>query len=181
MVGVTCVVALKHKGKVYMGADSCSFEESLSLPVRTPKIARFGPVLIGQAGDWRPLQVLRYETQLPLPTRRKDAFDYVAGTLIPAMREAFKKAGTAGSKDGLDTQPSDFLVGLAGRILYIEDFQVTEPVEPFWAVGSGSKVALGAMFVSHGQSDPRKRILAALGASSRFTPSVCAPFVVESA
>jgi hypothetical protein len=97
---------------------------------------------------------------------------------IDSVKTAFKEGGygSIGSSSDEDTG-GIFIVGIEGRIFTIdEDFHVGENVVNYMAEGSGGQIALGALYATKNQKNPKLRLKAALEAAATYNMSVCAPF-----
>lgn len=175
---MTCIVAVAHKGKVYIAGDSAGVA-GLSLTVRADeKVFRTGDFLFGFCGSFRMGNLLRYKF---VPPKQGDADDitYMNTAFVDAVRQCLKDGGFARKKDEAE-HGGNFLVGYHGQIYNIEsDYQVGLPALPFDAIGCGFDLALGAMYVTP-TMEPRKRILKALKASEQFSAGVRAPFIIKS-
>ena len=175
---MTCIVALSHDSKIYMGSDSAGSDGWTVLIRRDPKIYRVGGMLIGFTTSFRMGQLLGYSLTLPehhadIPIER-----YMATSFIDAVRGCLKTGGYATKKDEVESG-GQFLVAYRNRIFEVEpDFQVSESETEFAAVGSGFMLALGSLHASAGR-DPEFRVLAALGAAEAFCASVRGPMHVE--
>ena len=70
------------------------------------------------------------------------------------------------------------IVGYRGKVYNLQgNFQLVNSSDGYASVGSGSSYALGSLVATKGMSDPRKRVLAALEASTR-NAGCAPPFVV---
>ena len=96
---------------------------------------------------------------------------------IDSVKLAFKEGGY-GDIGGTDEDTGGiFIVGLEGRIFTIdEDFHVGENIVNYMAEGSGGQIALGALYATKNQKNPKVRLKAALEAASEFNMSVAPPF-----
>jgi ATP-dependent protease HslVU (ClpYQ) peptidase subunit len=170
---MTCIVGLVDNGNVYIGGDSAGVS-GLSISIRADeKVFTNGPFIMGFTTSFRMGQLLRYKFDPPGQTVSQSDMEYLVTDFIDAARKCFKDNGFGSDKEG-----GTFLVGYKGKLYTINsDFQVGIPADTFDAVGSGSDLALGAMYVSGGL-DPVKRITKALEAASYFNAGVAAPFRV---
>lgn len=185
---MTCVVALRHEGVIYMGCDSAGVGGWYNRANRVdPKIYRVGDMLIGFTTSFRMGQLLGHSLTLPHHHADVAIEKYMVTSFIDAVRKLLKDGGYAEKKDEVE-RGGTFLVAYKGRIFHIEsDYQVGEREEPFDAVGCGWDLALGSFFTSergvHGSGTQRdiarSRVLLALEASAAFSAGVHPPFRVE--
>ncbi len=99
-------------------------------------------------------------------------------TFIDAVRACLKHGGWA-RKDSEREEGGTFLVGVRGQLFAVyDDYQVGKAADGFAAVGSGSQIALGALYATAGTGmKPKKRVEVALHAAERFSAGVRGPFV----
>lgn len=175
---MTCIVAVKHRGNVFMGGDSaCSVGSSLSVLSRnSSKVFVNVPYIIGVTGTVRYGQILAY---CPLPPLRDESVDlhgFMCTEFVDAVRKAIEEAGEMEHyQSSRQESMGEALVGIRGRIFALGiDFSVVERVDDFDAVGCGSEVAMGCLASTKG--DPVKRIRQALETSARYCNGVRGPF-----
>ena len=175
---MTCIVGLVHEGGVYIGGDSAGVA-GLSLTVRADeKVFQNGEFLMGFTTSFRMGQLLRYSLKPPRRYPDDDINQYMVVDFINAVRECLKSGGWASKKEEME-RGGTFLVGYSGHLFTIDsDYQVGQPEDSFAAVGCGEDIALGALFATQGQGDPRDRVLTALRAAERFSAGVRGPFHV---
>lgn len=184
---MTCIVAVKHNNKLYMGGDSLGSAGYSKTVRKDEKVFVKDDMIFGFCGSFRMGQILEY-VMLP-PERPENISDmkYLVAHWIPALIECFADAGFRGSKDEGDHDETrtggTFLLGYRGTIYQIEDdFQVGIPSEQYDAIGCGSDLALGALFAAKkaGVKDPEKIITVALEAAEKYSGGVQRPFVIKS-
>jgi len=156
---MTIVAAISTPAGSMIGSDSLAAVGDLCAPSATPKIAKFGNLLIGFAGSWRAGQQF---------------IDYTSRLATPTLRQILE----------CDTAETDWnlLVVEGGRIYEISaDKGVVEalPVEgvAYGAIGSGASVCLGAL----GYAAPRldqSALRRALMVTAEHTTTVAGPFHV---
>lgn len=174
---MTCIVGLVDKGSVYIGGDSAGVA-GLSISIRNDEKVFFnGPFIMGFTTSFRMGQLLRYKFNPPKQTVHQADMEYMVTTFIDTARACFKENGF-GDKEA--TVGGTFLVGYHGKLYTINsDFQVGIPADPYDAVGSGSDLALGAMFANtKTKLTPEKRVIQALEAASTFNAGVAPPFYI---
>jgi ATP-dependent protease HslVU (ClpYQ) peptidase subunit len=177
---VTCIVGVIDGGKAWVGGDSAlsCVETHELIACVNQKVFRVGDFLIGVSGSARVGDVLRYRLVPPKPPRRMDPARYMRTDFMDAVRETLRKNGTMALLHAVESCEATILIGYRGRLFIIEsDLHIHEAIDDYAAVGSGGSVANGALSVSRGVP-ARKRILAALAASERYTTSVRRPFIV---
>lgn len=179
---MTCVVALRHEGVIYMGCDSAGVGGYSRSNRLDPKIYRVGGVmLIGFTTSFRMGQLLGYALTLPHHHADVTVEAYMATAFINAVRDCLKAGGWA-EKDKEQERGGTFLVAYRGRIFGVQsDYQVAENAEPYNACGCGEDLALGSLFTSERAmaDDPRARVGLALEAAAAFSAGVYPPFRIE--
>lgn len=172
---MTCIVGLVDKDKVWIGGDSAASSQNQIVIIKDPKVFKRGNFIIGCAGSFRTMQILKYIFKFP-KLKSNDLYKYLCRDFAKEMKKASKDlmSDNEGSKFG------SFLIGHENRLFtFDDDLQVIENLNGLDSVGSGCDYALGSIITTIGQ-DPKKRILKALEASSFYCPSVAAPFHVIS-
>lgn len=198
---MTCIVALRDAGVIYMGCDSAGVGGWYSKANRMdPKIYRVGSMLIGFTTSFRMGQLLGHSLTPPHHHPDVATEKYMATTFVNAVRECLKAGGWA-EKEKEQERGGDFLVAYKTRIFHVQsDYQVAEREEPFDAVGCGFDLALGSLYTSARvldvvgddrqgprvvekatlvTPDPRERVLVALEAAAAFSAGVHPPFRIE--
>jgi ATP-dependent protease HslVU (ClpYQ) peptidase subunit len=183
---MTCIAALIDGKKVIMGGDSAGVA-GLSLSVRKDRKVfkrkdHGGTIwLFGFTSSFRMGELIQFNLRLPaVKADEKDLYKFMVTKFIPALRSCLKKGGWA-KKDKEQEKSGFFLVGLKGRIFHIQsDYQVAESIDPYYAVGCGDDLALGSLYTSQNEPNPKKRIQLALEAAQKFSAGVREPFVIIS-
>ena len=190
---MTIIVGLiDQDGRVRLGADTVYSNGNrhvdrnskiTSLPVKRPyrnkgqEIAKEDAyILVGTSGGVRPAQVVRAMRSPDWP-KGQSAYQYLIGPFVGAMRDALTSAGQMGRGDTqIDEAELTMLVGIDGRLFVVwQDFSVTEPVDDYAAIGSGTELALGALFAVKADPDPIQRIVVALRAAVAYSVSCGGP------
>ena len=180
---MTCIVAIAQGGVVYMASDHAASDDKTGwiLSRKEPKCFKIGQYAIAFTDSFRMGQILQYSWTPPkyTPTKTNSGLDkFMRTKFIDSVKQAFKDNGygSIGSSSEEDTG-GIFIVGIEGRIFTIdEDFHVGENVVNYMAEGSGGQIALGALYATKNQKNPRVRIKAALEAAAEFNMSVAPPF-----
>ena len=181
---MTCIVAIAQNGTVYMGSDHAASDDKTGwiMSRREPKCFKVGQYGIAFTDSFRMGQILQYSWTPPkyTPTKTNSGLDkFMRTKFIDSVKVAFKDNGygSIGSSSEEDTG-GIFIVGVCGRLFTIdEDFHVGENVVNYMAEGSGGQVALGALYATKNQKNPRLRLKAALEAATEFNMSVAPPYI----
>lgn len=175
---MTVIVGLVHKGRVRLAGDSAGVS-GYSLTVRRdPKVFTRGRYAMGFTSSFRMGQLLHYAGELPEPPKRPGELNaFMVTTFVDALRTVLKDGGWA-RKDSEQEQAGQLLVGVAGRLFFIDsDYQVGEAAAPYTAVGCGVDLALGALHATSTLDlKPRRRLAMALVAAEHHSAGVSGPF-----
>ena len=103
------------------------------------KIVKQGKWLIGVAGDVRACDLLQYSVKYPNTTHmankpKSDWFSFIVNKVVPLMKQAIKGE--------TDQDFEAILVSHGKAFLITTDFGVLD-ASPYWAIGSGSRLAIG--------------------------------------
>lgn len=181
---MTCIVAIKHNDKIYMGGDSLGSTSTFSKTVRLDeKVFINGEMILGFTSSFRMGQILQYVMEAPERPEGISDMKYLVAYWIPALIDTFADAGYRGEKGDYDHEETriggEFLLGYRGTLYCIEgDFQVGIPEEQYAAIGCGQDLALGAIYAAKqsGAKDPTKIITVALEAAEKYSAGVQRPF-----
>jgi ATP-dependent protease HslVU (ClpYQ) peptidase subunit len=174
---MTCIVGLVDKDGVVLGGDSAGVDESFAIESRTdPKVFTRGPFVIGFAGSFRIGQLLRYKLTTPQHQIKLEDHEYMATRFVDAVRKCLKDNGAV-SDDFKAETGGTFLVVYRNKLYSIqEDYQVACVQDSFDAIGCGSDIAKGALYVLPKDMTTEDRALKALQAAERFSAGVRGPF-----
>jgi len=153
---MTVVAAIVTRDGSWMGSDSLAADADIGAITASPKVGKFGNLLIGFSGNWKAGQTM---------------FDMASKAHLPTMKQLLDNFQT-------DVKEWNFLFVEAGKIYEVdEDLAILEmPSEKgisFGAIGSGAQPALGALYVSH---EDEGSLMRALEASAEFSATVRGPF-----
>ena len=174
---MTCIVALSHNNKVYMGGDGAAADENSSAisSRKEPKVFIKGPYIIGYSGSFRFGKVVQHSFTPPKP-QGEDMDKFLNTAFVLALREVcdLSKVDPSSEDDS-----SEMLVGVNGKVFeFCNDWHFGEDINNFNAIGSGSSFALGSLYSTRQRKSPRARIMLALESSERFSSSVRKPFTI---
>ncbi len=175
---MTCIVALKTKAAILIGADSASVGGLDSRVSTVPKVFRVGDMLIGCTTSWRMIQLLQHGLTLPKHHADVETMAYMCTVFINAVRDCFRTGGFM-TKDKETEYGGTFLVVYRERIFHVDgDYQVNESADGFDACGCGESYALGSLHATAQQDDGRARLQLALETAAHFSAGVRGPFTV---
>lgn len=177
---MTAITAIIERDCIWMGGDRAGVGGH-QIQIRRPAKVFFNDrMLFGYTSSFRMGQLLQYELKIPEYVKPANSMEYMVRRFIPAVRTCFREGGFEENNDGRDSGGS-FLVGFAGQLYTVEsDYQVSECLLNYTAIGSGSDLCLGSLHSTEGMDlDPGERIRLALEAAMEFCTSVRAPFDVE--
>jgi hypothetical protein len=179
---MTCIVAVKSGGGIYVGGDSAAVADPITTVTGRPKVFRRGPYLFGYTHSFRMGQLLEFVFQPPDREQAEDPFAFMVTKFVPAVRACFKAEGFATVSNNVESGGS-FIVAAWGRLFEIaSDYQVLEPGEVFTVVGQGWAVARGALHACEAtgilRDAPESSVRMALAAAARFCTGVREPFHV---
>lgn len=176
---MSCVVGVVERGGVCMGADSACSGNTITLHgPASGKVFRSGPFLAAHVGTVIVGQVVR---SLDVPDQGTlDIVDYLLREWVPAVRLALKEQDLwkVDPPEG-SGHAGEFMLAAQGRLFTVAcDMAVTEEARGYAACGSGSQVALGALWATE-DLPTEERVRLALQSAADHCEGVRPPFVVE--
>jgi len=173
---MTCIVAVAHEGKVWMGGDSAGVDGSnYNLIARKDKkVCINGEYIIGFTSSFRMGDLLKWSFKPPKPPKKEDKLEkFMTTNFIDVVSKLFFVKGYEKNDAG---QKSAGTFGVRGLIFNIaDDYQVGMNNYNFDACGCGQQVALGSLFTSE-HLKPEDRVLKALEAATAFSAGVRGPY-----
>lgn len=177
---MTCIVALKYKGRIFMGSDSAGSDGWQIVTLANPKIYVTGEFMLGFTTSFRMGQLLGHSLNVRQRENDEPVDRFMVTTFVDGVRACLKAGGWA-ARNNEREEGGTFLVGYQSRIFRVDsDYQVSESSHDFDAVGCGAQIALGSLF-STGENEglPHWRITTALGAAECFSNGVRGPFFIK--
>lgn len=137
---MTTLVGIQGEGWAILGCDSMVNQDGkiYRLPADYPKLTQRGKVVLGAAGDLRATNILKV-MDMPQPEAGVELDFFVEKSLAPALREAFREGGIKKKAD------VTVLAAVKGVIYEIATEDWCRDSTGYYAVGSGSSYALGAL------------------------------------
>lgn len=173
---MTCIAAVRTKGGVWVGADSCGSNGWVWDSRLDDKVFIRHGMIFGFTTSFRMGQILRY--RLPIPQlNSRDLYEYMATDFVDNVRRALSDGGFEKEKDSQKIGGT-FIVGTMGRLFVVDsDYQIAESRRDYCAVGSGFAHAEAVLAVLEDQ-EPSVRILSALSVAQDHVATVRGPFKV---
>lgn len=143
---MTAIAAYTQDGHVWMAGDGVGYGEDGSYQRRRdPKVFVTGEFAFGVSNSFRLGQLIRHQfTPPPLPAAGVSA-GYMVREFVPALSKLV--SGSEMRTDDVTSPfPGQLLTGVRGRLFEIQsDYQVAEPDQNYWAIGSASDLCFGAL------------------------------------
>lgn len=179
---MTCIVALEHDGKAYLGSDSFLGSALIKDQTDRPKFFKKGEgFYVAFAGGLRGAQIIEHGISFRKMRSNETEEAYLVTEVASKLQQQFTKAGAnIKSEDSVDHHDADFIICLNGKVFSLQDdYSVCRSNHGFVAVGAGQDFALGCLAaIYHTKQDPKKKIQRALEIAAAFSPQVCGPFHV---
>lgn len=176
---MTCIVGIKDKNSVFIGADSVAGQEKqyhLS-DRKDPKVFIRKPFIFGFTTSYRMGQLLAYHLEIPSLPEGDITHKWMCTVFVDSVRNCLEKGGYAQKENNVETGGA-FLVGVHGQLFEIDDdYQVGIPGWDIAAIGCGYSYALGSLFSTAGNT-PVSRIKKALEAAEHYSAYVRRPFKI---
>jgi ATP-dependent protease HslVU (ClpYQ) peptidase subunit len=177
---MTCIAGIVDKGKVYIGGDSLGNNSGSIVGLVGGKVYHNGEFLIGGCGAHRLNNLVRYSFEPPTPAEEVDLDEYMATAFVDELRSCLTDGGYICIEEKKESIEGMLMVGFRARLYVIDgQFAAVRPLDNFAAIGSGSDIALGALFATKG-GKPEERLKVALEAAEHLDDSVRSPFHIES-
>lgn len=184
---MTCIVGVKHNGKVYIGGDSASVDGYSVNSRRDRKVFKNTNFLIGFAGSFRMGQIMRFNFKPPKHKPSKSDYEYMCTDFVKKMQTTFEANGFDGQNKRSEKETcGQILVGYRSELYEIgEDYQVGVVFDDFNAIGIGYDLALGSLYTSCTLEtsgvviSPEEKIKYALDASSKYNGGVLPPYTID--
>jgi ATP-dependent HslUV protease, peptidase subunit HslV len=178
---MSTIVIVKKNGEVAIAADSLTTESSIKVSAtyatRHRKIIQFGETYIGLVGCAVHQDVIASLMDKQPGDLNFSSWRHIFETFLkvhPALKEKFFLSD---SSDTYESSGMNIVLANPYGIFEVDtDRKVTE-YEHFWAIGSGRKYALGAMFRAHDQLRTAREVaIAGVLAATEFDQYSALPY-----
>ena len=184
---MSTVVVARKGGQIAIASDSLVTFGETRLPhgyEANSKMFSVGGSHIGAVGTTAHMPVLRQAlAALPaeeLQLHSRDAIFETFRRLHPLLKERFFLNTKEGDSDPYESSQFSILIANRSGIFGVESYREVFEFERFWAIGSGRRFALGAMFAAWtGDKTARQVAEAGVRAGCEFDTSSAAPVRVH--
>jgi ATP-dependent HslUV protease, peptidase subunit HslV len=180
---LSTVVVVRKGGTLAIASDSLVTFGETKLPhgyEANAKIFKIGDSFIGAVGSVAHMPVLRQSLgALPVDAIRFDSRDAIFATFLqlhPKLKEHFFLNTKEQDSDPYESSQFSILIANRHGIFGVESYREVFEFDRFWAIGSGRRFALGAMFARYEQAKSAREVAEAGAlAGCEFDTSSAAP------
>lgn len=171
---MTCIVAITSPEGTYIGSDSRVTGGDKIWYTTTPKIVKFGPLMIGVCGSTQFVTALRLNKPAEWDARASSIDEYLGHIFLPHMRQTLDAVHGWDLNDGIKVGPH-LLVASHNGIWEVTPWGgVDGSALPYHAIGSGREIAMGALHMLYSDEfrgiikSPEQKIRLAIGAACNY-------------
>ena len=172
---MSLVIAIKDKDRVVLGADKqvSTGDSKEHTYTKIWEVEELPGAIMGSVGAVRGSQIIQYSNIIDknLINVENLSTDFIICSLVPTIIAGLKQNGVnLEAKEDLtcEMMPNQFIFAYKDKAWVIgNDFSVSELYE-YFAIGSGSDVAKGALFATE-DKNPFERIVTAIDAAAETT------------
>ena len=171
---MSLVIAIRDKDRIVLGADKQASTGGTKDHTNTKiwRIEELPGAIIGSVGAARASQIIQYSQIIDKNLLSQDLdTEFVVRILAPTLANGLKANGiVVDAPEGAkcDMMPNAFIFAYKDKAWTIwHDLSVSE-IDEYFAIGSGSEVARGALFATS-EKDPFERIVTSIEAAAEST------------
>ena len=149
---MTTIIGVQYDDKSIIVADG-QMTDGVGRLTHHPKLAKIskrGNYLVAGAGEAFPCDVAQHLWTPPTPTDKdmKDLYHFMIVKTVPSLRKCLLDHGFNFEEDkGSEEYRFQFLISINGTLFSIDDdLAVAMRSDGIYAIGSGAKYAVGAMY-----------------------------------
>ena len=146
---MTTVIGIQGVGNCLLACDSQTTGETGRPYIhdKVNKIVERGKYLIAGSGDADACDIIQHLWEPPKPPRKKDMYNFVVSKVAPSIKACLKEKGYEPDKNDKEAGFL-FLIAIRGTIYEIDTTcTVSLRDDGIYGIGSGSKYAIGALYV----------------------------------
>ncbi len=168
---MTCIAVTRKDNKLYMAGERGASDDDTILTLSSPKVWKLGPYLIGYAGTLDGERV-RYNFNPYVPDI-KDTDKFMQTKFIKQLRTFYNEWWVDTSKDA----DLGMIICVRGEIYEhnATDMSLSKYTGDYLAMGSGAQLALGHLHATEKLADQKKRVMGAVNAAIKFSPTCVGP------
>jgi 20S proteasome alpha/beta subunit len=171
---MSLVVAIKDKDRIILGADKQASTGTTKDHTNTKiwKLDELPGAIMGSVGSLRASQIIQYSQIIDKNLLSQDLdTEFIVRVLAPTLAAGLKSNGVvvdASDSAKCDMMPNAFIFAYKDKAWTIwHDLSVSE-IDEYFAIGSGSEVARGALYATPEQN-PFARIAISIEAAAEST------------
>jgi hypothetical protein len=170
---VTCIAAIAHEGKVYIGGERAAADEVSIVPLSVPKVNVKGDWIYGYAGTYGIGQLMDL---IKLPPAGDNPYLTLRTVVVDKLKDTISKYSRENDKES----ETVWLIGAGGRLfeLHHSDYSTIEVSTT--AIGSGANLALGSLYTTSDWKNQEKRLKTAIEAAITYSPTCQGPIDIFS-
>lgn len=178
---MTLCIALSTNRGIWIGTDSGSSTDEITDICSHPKLWRSNGWLVASAGNWRALEIIRYDLEFPNPYGNHHRA--LCMDLNTELTKAFERNNYEmkrnGDGDVVEEEAHYILAARDNKLFYIDYDGHAEQMKRY-AIGTGATYAMGIIDASDLGSAERRLKKSFVATAKRFR-SIVGPFPVEKA
>ena len=171
---MSLVVAIKQKNRIVLGADKqiSTGDSKNHTSTKIWPVYDLNGAIMGSVGSARASQIIQYANIVDKNNLQVEpTTDFVVCSLVPTIAQTLKANGIVvepGENGLCDLMPNAFIFAYRDKAWMIwNDLSVSE-IEDYFAIGSGSDVASGALYATK-EKNPFERVVTAIDAAAETT------------
>ena len=174
---MTVLAVVRHENKVYMAGDRGASDDNTILSLTAPKVWKLGPYLLGYAGALDGERI-RYNFNPYVPDI-KDIDKFMQTKFIKQLKNFYNDWWVDTGKEA----DLGLIICVKGQIYEHNavDMSLSKYSTPYIAMGSGAEYAYGVLYATDKQKNARNRVIQAVNAAIKFSPSCMGPVDVVTA
>lgn len=184
---MSTVVVARKGNQVAIGSDSLVTFGEMRLPPGyedNAKVFEVGGSLIGAVGSTAHFPVLRQAlASLSADELRLGSRDEVFDTFLklhPKLKERFYLNTKEHDSDPYESSQYTIVIANAHGIFGVESYREVFEFERFWAIGSGRRFALGAMYAVYDKAKTAREVASiGVGAGCEFDVNTAGPIRLQ--
>ena len=166
---MTCIVGIKTKEGVYLGADSM-VSRGWTYRHGSNKIVKKGPFLFASCGLAKGKQVIQHHWTPPKRNHEQTTRDYVEAEVGDSLIEVLDKFDCVEKDKEFKSSFNAFIFAYEGMLFCFDRCGFVDAVDDFFTHGCGGEIAFGSLFTTETMNlSPEERIKLAIQAAGNHS------------